>query len=599
MTAFLSSNVEQPFSDETNIYASDDVQGVLSHHQWQEDRQASECPVLQQNRDDFVNVSEPPFLRRFRIRSVAGSTEFDLHIGLDTDLYLLDHAVGGQVSVEPPARVFLMPLMVSLEIMAEAASAHAREGVIVRLEQVKAFKRISVDHLGVDLHLTATGDSSRVHVKMFDAGDTVNPILMADFLFAMQYPTVGSAPEIEVIGNSPTNLTNRSQLYAHPNMFHGPRMQAVTEITSVGNKNIAGTADASPARNWMPHVPVANCLLHPLLLDNASQFVLFYLYEKQMPAIALLPFFVESIEFFYSPSELPPLVSGRAILHTVSEKATEAKVEVVDDANRVWMRVNGINSKRVMPNEKLVDFFHEPLQRHIATRLTVNKELSHLCVLTEFKTGLLPNDDAILDWCLDYFLTKNERNFWRQRLKFEKRKTDWLHGRIAAKEAVRMLVKERLGREIGMLDIEISNDNERRPLVSVTGGIAGVFISISHTDGIALALASFLDDGKPGVDAEQIQSRDADFADRFLTADELSYLNSFAARSRDAELTRLWTAKEAVYKSLGGKFELISFQIDVSSLTPYAMAIRSLNSTSVFHVFSELVGNHVLSYTLS
>jgi phosphopantetheine--protein transferase-like protein len=286
-------------------------------------------------------------------------------------------------------------------------------------------------------------------------------------------------------------------------------------------------------------------------------------------------------------------------LHTVSEKATEAKVEVVDDANRVWMRVNGINSKRVMPNEKLVDFFHEPLQRHIATRLTVNKELSHLCVLTEFKTGLLPNDDAILDWCLDYFLTKNERNFWRQRLKFEKRKTDWLHGRIAAKEAVRMLVKERLGREIGMLDIEISNDNERRPLVSVTGGIAGVFISISHTDGIALALASFLDDGKPGVDAEQIQSRDADFADRFLTADELSYLNSFAARSRDAELTRLWTAKEAVYKSLGGKFELISFQIDVSSLTPYAMAIRSLNSTSVFHVFSELVGNHVLSYTLS
>ncbi|MBX3150056.1 polyketide synthase dehydratase domain-containing protein [Candidatus Obscuribacterales bacterium] len=602
MTAFLSSNVEQPFSDETNIYASDDVQnlpGLVSHHQWQEDRQASECAGLQQNRDDFGNVSEPPFLSRFRIRAVAGSTEFDLHIGLDTDLYLLDHAVGGQVSVEPPARVFLMPLMVSLEIMAEAASAHAGEGVIVRLEQVKAFKRISVDHLGVDLHLSATGDSSRVHVKMFDAGDMVNPILIADFLFAMKYPEVASAPEITVTGNSPTNLTERSQLYAPPNMFHGSRMQAVTAITNVGNKSIEGLAEASPARHWMPHVPVANFLLHPLLLDNASQFVLFYLYEKQMPAIALLPFFIESVEFFYSPNDLPPVISGRALLHTVSEKATEAKVEVVDDLNRVWMRVNGINSKRVMPHEKLVDFFHKPLQRHIATRRTVNQALSHLCVLTEFKTGLLPADDAILDWCLDYLLTRSERSFWRTQLKFEKRKTDWLHGRIAAKEAVRMLVKERLGREIGMLDIEISNDFDRRPLVAVSGGIAGLSISISHTDGIAVALASFLSDGKPGVDAEKIQTRDPDLADRFLTVDESGYLNSCASHSRDTELTRLWSAKEAVYKSLGGEFELTSFEIDVSSMTPYAMSIHNTGTTSRFQVYSELVGDYVLSYTLA
>lgn len=608
MTAFLSSSNEDPYGDEANIFASDAVHFAHDPVHFEHHEQGIGAPVYPHAAEQFAfsgaevvqaNLNEPPFLNRFRISRSSGATELDLHVDLQTDLYLLDHAVGGQVSVEPPARVFLMPLMVSLEIMAEAAFAHAQQGVIVRLEQVKAFKRIAVDHQGFDLHLVATGTNSRVHVKMFDATDMVNPILMADFVFETHYPSSGSSPEINVSGSAPTTLTQRTQLYTRPNMFHGPRMQAVMSLDTVGNKVIAGKAEAHPAFDWMPHVPVANFLLHPLLLDNASQFVLFYLYEKQMPAIALLPFFVESIEFFYSPHQLPQVVSGRAILHTVTDKATEAKVEVVDDHSRVWMRVNGINSKRVMPRQELVEFFHDPIQRHIAERLSVNPELAGRCVLTEFKTGLLPEDEAVLDWCLDYLLTRNERSFWREKLKFEKRRTDWLHGRIAAKEAVRMLVKERLGRDIGMLDIEISKDDDRRPVVHISGGIENVLVSLSHTNGVAVALASFQTDGKPGVDAEEITTREPDFAARFLKADELNYLEKCAPNERDAELTRLWSAKESVYKALGGALELTSFSIEIPTLTPNVMAISNANSPSKFRVFSEIAGEHVRSYTLS
>ena len=609
MTAFLSSSNEDPYADDANIFASDAVHFAHDPTHFEHLEQGVGSPVqpyaaahqfaLPGAARPQASLNELPFLSRFRIRNSSSGTELDLHVDLQTDLYLLDHAVGGQVSVDPPAHVFLMPLMVSLEIMAEAAFAHAQEGVIVRLEQVKAFKRIAVDHQGFDLHLIATGTNSRVHVKMFDAIDMVNPILVADFVFESQYPSGGASPEISVSGSAPTALTQRAQLYTRPNMFHGPRMQAVISLDTVGNKVIAGKAEAHPAVDWMPHVPVANFLLHPLLLDNASQFVLFYLYEKQMPAIALLPFFVESIEFFYSPHQLPPVVSGRAILHTVTDKATEAKVEVVDDNNRVWMRVNGINSKRVMPQEKLVEFFHDPIYRHIAERVAVNSELAGRCVLTEFKTGLLPEDEAVLDWCLDYLLTKNERGFWREKLRFEKRRTDWLHGRIAAKEAVRMLVRERLGRDIGMLDIEISKDDDRRPVVQISGGIENVLVSLSHTNGVAVALASFLTDGKPGVDAEEITTREPDFAARFLKAEELNYLENCAPNIRDAELTRLWSAKESVYKALGGSLELTSFTIEIPTLTPNAMAISNANSSMKFRVFSEVAGRHVLSYTLS
>jgi acyl transferase domain-containing protein/4'-phosphopantetheinyl transferase EntD len=585
MTAFLSGHMDD------SVEASEPVE----LHSLRFD-----APQSTQHQFVGTDDSQPAFINRFRIQSSGDTTEFDLRVDLDTDLYLLDHAVGGQVSASPAARVFLMPLMVSLEIMAEAAFVHAHEqGVIVRVEQVKAFKRISVDQSGVDLRLIASGSGSRVHIKMFEGTDTSNPILLADFVFDSQYPHQGASPQINVNGTGPANLKERSQLYSPPNMFHGPRMQSVLSLDLVGQKCIAGQASAHEATGWMPHLPTCRFLLHPLLLDNASQFVLFYLYEKQMPAIALLPFFIESIEFFSPALELPPVVSGRASLLSISDKATEARVEVVDSNNRVWMRVNSINSKRVMPSAELVEYINDPVGSFLSNRLTVHPELDGRCVLTELRTGLLPDDEAVLDWCLDYFLTRRERTFWRENLKFEKRKNDWLHGRIAAKEAIRMLVRERLNLLIGPLDIDITNDEESRPQAFISGGIDSVLISISHTTGIALALASFKSDGLPGVDAELITAHEPDFAARFLKTEELDYLAKCAPALRDAELTRLWSAKETVYKSLGGSLEMTSFDVDVSTLTNNAIALKNNASTTKFRVYSEVNGDHVRSYTLS
>jgi hypothetical protein len=97
-------------------------------------------------------------------------------------------------------------------------------------------------------------------------------------------------------------------------MFHGPSMQAVKSLDKVGNKTIAGKATASPAADWMPNLASANFLLNPLLLDNSSQFVLFYLYEKNLSATALLPFFIESIDFYSNPADLAAEVEVAATL---------------------------------------------------------------------------------------------------------------------------------------------------------------------------------------------------------------------------------------------------------------------------------------------
>ncbi|MDZ4834860.1 MAG: beta-ketoacyl synthase N-terminal-like domain-containing protein [Candidatus Melainabacteria bacterium] len=546
-----------------------------------------------------VSNSVPAFMNRFAVSQQGDQSFIDLFVDLQNDLYLLDHAIGGSVSADQEGRVYLMPLMVSLEIMAEAGAVHSQQSLITRVEQVKAYRRIVVDRNGTALRMVVTGDSRRVHVQMFELNQTGTLVLEADFNFSQHYDTRANQQQIQVAGDAPVNLIDRSQLYTPPAMFHGPRMQAVLSLDKIGNRTITGRADSSPAQNWIPGVPVARLLLHPLLLDNASQFVLFYLYEKNLPAIALLPFLIESIEFF-SPSEmLPPVVTGLASLQTLSDRSTEAKVEVVDANNAVWMRVNGINSRRIAVNEHWLKYVYDPLNTYVGSRLDVNSDICDKCVLTAFDQQILPQDEAVLDWCLDYLLTKNERIHWRDTLKFEKRKLEWLIGRIVAKEAVRRLIKDRLNLSIGPLDIEIEQDDRRRPIVKLAyGGIGEILLSISHSAGLGLSLCSFAADGNPGIDAEVIESREDDFASRFLDKEELQFLDSSSKQSRAMQVTRLWSAKEAAYKSLGGILEMTSFSLVTPIAPAGALTLSNKQCATTFSVSTEVSGNRVLSYTL-
>lgn len=541
----------------------------------------------------------PAFMHRFAVFRQPNQSTVDLFVDLQNDLYLLDHAIGGAVSADQAGRVYLMPLMVSLEIMAEAAAVHVQQSLIVRVEQVKAYRRIVVDRAGTALRMVVGGDMQRVHVRMFELNQTSTLVLEADFVFDSQYNIGANRPDLSVVGEAPVNLTERSLLYKRPAMFHGPRMQSVLSLDKVGNRVIGGRADSSPARDWITGIPVARLLLHPLLLDNGSQFVLFYLYEKNLSAIALLPFLIEKIEFFSSSELLPPVVSASAFLQTLSERSTEAKVEVLDSNNNVWMRVTGINSRRIALDDQWLGYIYDPLNVYLGSRVSVSSEYATKCVLTDFDQQILPHDESVLDWCLDYLLTKNERSHWRDTLKFEKRKIEWLIGRIAAKEAVRRLLQEHLNITIGMLDIEIDQDERRRPVVRLAyDGIPEVLISISHSAGLGLALCSFASDGHPGIDAEVIETRDIDLAARFLGSSELAYVQRFTGKSKDLEIARLWSAKEAAYKSFGGSLEMTSFSAETPIGDSGKITLSNKTVATTLSICTEVIGTRVVSYTL-
>lgn len=74
--------------------------------------------------------------------------------------------------------------------------------------------------------------------------------------------------------------------------------------------------------------------------------------------------------------------------------------------------------------------------------------------------------------------------------------------------------------------------------------------SISHADDIAVAVAR-LDDNPQGmgVDLEKCRSLKSGAERFFLNATEKEWLDTCNAAQRDDERIRLWTVKEAVYKS--------------------------------------------------
>jgi 4'-phosphopantetheinyl transferase len=121
----------------------------------------------------------------------------------------------------------------------------------------------------------------------------------------------------------------------------------------------------------------------------------------------------------------------------------------------------------------------------------------------------------------------------------EKRRLDWLAGRMAAKKAMRALEPR-----LAWTEIELLNDDGGRPFFRLPSG-PGPFVSISHCARGGVCAIS--ESGPVGIDFEPVVARGPAVVAMFVSAAEAAPLDQDAAVWQ----TRLWTAKEAVLKLLG------------------------------------------------
>lgn len=151
-------------------------------------------------------------------------------------------------------------------------------------------------------------------------------------------------------------------------------------------------------------------------------------------------------------------------------------------------------------------------------------------------------------------LSAGERSIWNGMDAGPKRKSEWLFGRIAAKEAVRELLCDRAGISVTLDGIEIAADQRGRPLVQgtwTTELARRPAVTISHTGGVAAAMAVLDSALSIGIDIELCARRRRRFEMAAFTAEERQLVATVPEGDRDEWHLRLWCAKEAASKALG------------------------------------------------
>ena len=160
-------------------------------------------------------------------------------------------------------------------------------------------------------------------------------------------------------------------------------------------------------------------------------------------------------------------------------------------------------------------------------------------------------------------LTPRERSQY-DGFQFEKRRTDWLNGRVAAKRLIVAMVQARHGVEAAPRAVEIATSptGAPTPVNAIASGLPWVApearlpleLSISHSRGAAFAAAFWWERDVPGArigaDLEWVERRPPDLFDDYFTAEEHRYCGE-AEGDRDERATVVWSAKESTLKAAG------------------------------------------------
>lgn len=532
------------------------------------------------SRATFTREGDPVFVKKpFLTNASFSGSDKSAHafIPLSTTIYpfILDHAIGGNLSSQNlSSRVYLLPLMVAIEIMAEVAGLLFDGLRPVKLMDIRALKRIRVAATPTIVRVEAEQLSPQTaSVTIYDA-ERENVLASCNVSFAQNYPNSPS-PSIFAKNDLQPSRYTPERLYGEGSMFHGPLMQAVQSIDSVSQKTIEGKLLASCYNEWFSDRQNANrgFMIDPLIVDNLSQFVLYQMYEHDLPASALLPFHIASIDVYDDLDRWRYQALAASVhLRAMSTRGTLAVMQLTSPDGNLLIHVEEISSRAIMLNDNVRRLVFDPASVFSTEWNCFDNNQNS--VITAIRSIDFPDDETVIDWLTDYVLTADEQIFWQRLGKNEKRRKQWLMGRIAAKDAVRSYYRRKHNREYRMLDLQLESNEVGSVAISVVGDPSAgqPRISISHCETLVCAIA---EESIAGIDVEELRSRDEGFEKLAFTANEKNFLDRLSDR-RDyiCWSTAFWTAKEASAKAhstgfMGNpkSFEAISMNKDEGSVT--------------------------------
>ena len=561
-----------------------------------------------------------PFIREVRVHVPGRELEAWCTLSLDEDLFLHDHTLGREISHSDPSLLALpiVPLTISMEILAEAAAYLMPGQALIGMRHVRAYRWILLENESISLVVVARRKpaSNEVEVRLREADSEgaswTTPILEGTMVFAPSRPAPEPAAPFTLREGRPSRWLP-SQLYTR-GMFHGPAFQAVVSVDQWGEDGSIATLRVPPFDRFLRSHQAPAFIAEPVILDAAGQLIGFWTMEHLETGFVVFPYRLEALDFYGPPLPLFEEMTCRAHSVLMDGGRVRSDIEIVDRANQVRVRLVGWEDRRFDLSRRFYEFTLNPgavrLSEPWKTPLgRFNGDGRYYCRrIGGFAEGFFEAHHGFWEKVLAYLvLNRTERRVWQGMTGPKRRRVEWLLGRIAAKEVVITLIQERFGLALCPADVGIGSDERGRPVVqgvglsALRGNESSIAVSISHAAGMAVAIVGLIEPdnslGGIGVDIEPVHRRDQSFAELAFSPAERRLLADLDSNGEEAWVLRLWCAKEAAGKALGYGLVDGPQGIVVRRVDPHTGIVQVGLSGEMARRFPAMNGHEITAFT--
>jgi malonyl CoA-acyl carrier protein transacylase/phosphopantetheinyl transferase len=529
------------------------------------------------------------------------------------DWFLGEHALGGPVSDSDPTLrpVSVVPLTISMEMLAEAAAALVPDKILIGMREIQARRWIQVDDEPVSVRIEAKrlGDTevdvriSNPEPQSGSAGGTAAIVLQGIAVFGERYPTPTPAEAFSLSGEKRSRLAS-ANLYDGELMFHGPCFQGVASVERSGDDGLLGHLEVLPTDGLFRTAPASGFVTDPVALDAAGQLVGYWAAEHLDRGFVVFPYRVEALHIYQGKQPTGARLACRLKLQLLGNERIRSDLEILAPDETPWMRLIGWEDRRFDVPERFHRFWVSPRNsllgspwREPITPLPAATSIECCRAEACFKSG----ETLWQDLWASLILSRRERKAFRELEGSGVHRTEWLTGRTAAKDAVRMFLKNHHQLEIYPADIEIEQDDSGRPVPkgSWTQTLSDIpSVTLAHSNGVAVAVAgSRAKSGLLGVDLQAIPQPKSGSVPQAFSPDEQEILTSLPAALRDEWSMRFWSAKEAIARALGQGFPDGPDIVRIRSLDRQEGIVHGNIHGKLADQFPQFVGKNIPTYT--
>lgn len=487
-------------------------------------------------------------------------------LNLYRDNFLRDHVLSGRVSESDPelSGLSCVPMMVSLEIMAEACAAMAGSLEVCAIENVRAFDWIALDdgEVLLEVHVTVSDRERGVYSAQIINGQ--NPVVSADFCFTPEW----RCPPLPELAEYRQSNWNDEELYS-TGMFHGPVFQSIRHIDGWDANGIDADLSEVSLNGFFDEGYPAKLVLNPVLLDAMGQLVAYWIAQAGTD-FNCFPSTIERVELYQRcPADLPGLkLRGRGQPMDDSLAGGEEdfaaprtwQIECLDGNGEPLLRVTNLVSVYFPVPNRFYQTRRDPLNGWLGYPLDTSAGGEGSAGPLLWELPLLEEDfcaqsnSIFLRILAHIYLSYEERDEWRALSGPVRHRREWLLGRAALKESVRYWIYQQTEQLVYPSEVIVGHDENGAPFV---GGwwseelIEAPQVSLSHNASVCLAAVG--DPQSPvGVDVEEIgRMQQPGLLLDALTDQERLIVAGLEGEALDDRLVRFWCGKEAAAKYLG------------------------------------------------